>query len=286
MTQPLLFVEFSGKPDDGAGSSFPSGCVADEGSDASIDSSLPTSALASGSPGFRLSLRSRSRSGGAEMTAGGALRDSFTAFTAASPRLNIAAGKRAERRSAFRDRLVSTGCGGGSANGQRAVCVAGVLGHDGTNAHDASTHGPDPLCRLAVRPQIDRRFLVLLCADGRHPRLSRLRSLDDVREQAVRDRHRRAHHRPHLRRDQHLCDRREHPAQGDHRRRQLGRRIAGDGRHFGDDRRLDASRARRSSGFRRARVLPSSSRATRSGSSAPRRNRWSSPCPRCASSIR
>ena len=52
----------SGNPDDGAGSP-PPGAVAATGSDASIDSSLPTSTLASSLSGFFFSFSSSSRSG-------------------------------------------------------------------------------------------------------------------------------------------------------------------------------------------------------------------------------
>src|SRR4051812_39642950 len=158
-------VTYSGNPDDGTGSSDEPGWAAAGGSDASIDSSLPTSALASGSPGCRLSLRSSSLSGGAEITGGGAPSRSFAAFTAGSPSRNIAQEKRPEglRRSAIGP--VSTGCGGISANGQAAVCLRGVLGHDGANAHDAAPDGQVAVCRLAVRRKIHPRFLVFLRPD-------------------------------------------------------------------------------------------------------------------------
>src|SRR6478609_8353339 len=64
---------YSGNVDEGAGSDEP-GCVAELGSDASIDSSLPRSALASLSSGFFLTFNSSSRSGDPDRVAGGAFR--------------------------------------------------------------------------------------------------------------------------------------------------------------------------------------------------------------------
>src|SRR5689334_4417272 len=85
---------YSGKREDGTGSSDEPGCAADGGSDASIDSSLPTSTLALRSFGSRLSLRSSSRSGGADMTGGGVVFRS--SFTSASPCPTIARVKRGD----------------------------------------------------------------------------------------------------------------------------------------------------------------------------------------------
>ncbi len=55
------------------------------------------------------------------------------------PSPNIAARKRADGTGVPQSAVVSTGSGGASANGQAAVCRREILGHDGTNAHDASS---------------------------------------------------------------------------------------------------------------------------------------------------
>ncbi len=67
----------SGKLDEGTGSP-PPGAVTATGSDASIDSSLPTSTLASSQSGFFLSLSSSSRSGAPDRV--GALAPSFPPY--------------------------------------------------------------------------------------------------------------------------------------------------------------------------------------------------------------
>ena len=65
------YWSFSGKPDDGTGSSPHPGWAAAGGSDASIDSSLPRSTFALWSSGFFRASASSSCSGGAEIVGGG-----------------------------------------------------------------------------------------------------------------------------------------------------------------------------------------------------------------------
>ena len=60
------------------------GCEAAGGSEASIDSSLPTSTLACSQSGFFFSFSSSSRSGGAEITGGGTLSFLVVVFTSNS----------------------------------------------------------------------------------------------------------------------------------------------------------------------------------------------------------
>ena len=128
------------------------------------------------------------------------------------------------------------------------------------NAHDASTRGPDPVRRLAVRRQIDPRLLVLLRADGRRPGLPRLATRGRCSRtswSSIGDRHR--PHRPHLPRDQRprqaaASIRRKAVIAGD----QLGARARWSmGVDADHDRGHDAARARRSSASRRARASPS-----------------------------
>ena len=115
---------YSGKLEDGTGSSLCPGWAAAGGSDASIDSSLPTSALASRSSGFFRSRLSISRSGASERTGGGHL-----SFELSVKSNSSAIGSGRKRASgtvvpgldAEFDRPLSTGGEGISANGWEAV---------------------------------------------------------------------------------------------------------------------------------------------------------------------
>src|SRR5436190_753998 len=172
---------YLGNPDEGAGSDVP-GCVAELGSEASIDSSLPRSTLASSSSGCFFTLSSSSRSGSAESVGAGAFsffsRSVFWSVTDVPSDFRFRTqNERAGR--AFRcvGPFVRPIGGAGLPTDERAIVVSVEeslleLGHDRT--FDLFTAGP--LCRLAARHPVDHRFLGLLSRDRPAARVAGARS--------------------------------------------------------------------------------------------------------------